>query len=265
VNVVPRKPNKFGLSGDIPKPVERAVRRRCGFGCVICGDAIFTYEHFDPPFKEAREHKPKGITLLCGSHQNESSKGLLSRQTIRSADAEPYCKQHGYATHVFDLGAVRPRLFIGSNDFTACGTRIVFNADTLFEIFPPEPGSKRWRLSATFRDRNNNGLSLSCEAFQNHAGLARPGTTLVLRLFERFCEDQFRSNHMTALNSRIAAHFLNLDDPSPEHHVNIWICQLITEELINAVSLQRLAQIDQRYDGSEATPKGSHSHIRHLM
>ena len=32
--------NKHGLSRDIPRAVKTVVRRRCGFGCVICGNAI---------------------------------------------------------------------------------------------------------------------------------------------------------------------------------------------------------------------------------
>ena len=42
--------NRFGLTRDIPEPVRRAVRQGTGFGCVICGAAIITYHHFDPPF-----------------------------------------------------------------------------------------------------------------------------------------------------------------------------------------------------------------------
>lgn len=29
--------NKYGLTRDIPEDVKRKVRKRCGFGCVICG------------------------------------------------------------------------------------------------------------------------------------------------------------------------------------------------------------------------------------
>lgn len=29
--------NKQGISRDIPDPIKRDVRQRCGFGCVICG------------------------------------------------------------------------------------------------------------------------------------------------------------------------------------------------------------------------------------
>ena len=58
--------NRFGLDRNIDAATKRAVRQRCGFGCVICGCGIVQYHHFDPPFAEATEHDPFGITLLCG-------------------------------------------------------------------------------------------------------------------------------------------------------------------------------------------------------
>ena len=114
--------NTYGLSRYIPAAVKKEIRRRCGFGCVICGNAIITYEHIDPPFAIARTHDPKRMTLLCGTHQTESTKGLLSKETITSADSNPFCKQKGYARHLFDLGGIRPVLVVGSNTLTECGT-----------------------------------------------------------------------------------------------------------------------------------------------
>lgn len=51
--------NKYGLTRDIPASVKRAVRQRDGFGCVICGLGIYTYEHIDQPFKN-----DKNIVLM---------------------------------------------------------------------------------------------------------------------------------------------------------------------------------------------------------
>ncbi len=142
--------NRFGLSRDIPTEVRRRVRRRCGFGCVICGSAIVTYEHFDPPFRDARVHRPDGITLLCGTHQLESSKGLLSKESISLANAKPVCHEIGFAAQTLDLGNHRPTLILGGTDFSECGPGIAFNDRWLFRVRPPEPHSKRWRLSAVF-------------------------------------------------------------------------------------------------------------------
>ena len=98
--------NQYGLPRHIPEAVKRAVRRRCGFGCVKCGNAIITYEHMEPKFRDARCHDPRRITLLCGHHQQESTKGLLSLETIKEYDADPVTKRQGFSSYVFDLEAV---------------------------------------------------------------------------------------------------------------------------------------------------------------
>ncbi|GAH43227.1 unnamed protein product, partial [marine sediment metagenome] len=50
--------NQYGLSRYIPLEIKRAVRQKCGFGCVVCGSTIYQYHHFDPPFNEAKQHNP---------------------------------------------------------------------------------------------------------------------------------------------------------------------------------------------------------------
>lgn len=151
--------SRFGLSRDIPTEVRRRVRRRCGFGCVICGSAIVTYEHFDPPFRDAKAHRPEGITLLCGTHQLESSKGLLSKESISLANAKPICHQRGFAAQTLDLGNARPTLLLGGTDFSHCGPGVAFNDRWLFRIRPPEPHSSRWRLSAVFHSSDGTVAS----------------------------------------------------------------------------------------------------------
>jgi hypothetical protein len=156
--------NKYKLSRNIPQSVKTEVRRRCGFGCVLCGNAIITYEHIDPPFANARKHDPKCITLLCGDHQIQSSKGLLSKERIKKADGDPYCRQKGHAKHLFDLGGKKPILLVGGNNFTECGHKFQVDGQTLFEILAPDRKSSKWRLSAKFQDKS--GMTI-CEILEN--------------------------------------------------------------------------------------------------
>ena len=156
--------NRYGLPRDIPKDVRKRVRRRCGFGCVVCGSAIVTYEHFDPPFRDAKTHRTEGITLLCGSHQLESSKGLLSPDSIRRANARPCCLQRGYAAHMLDLGDERPKLLVGGSDVTDCGSGLAFNDRWVLRLREPEAHSRRWRLSAKFLSSNGDVV---CEIRNN--------------------------------------------------------------------------------------------------
>src|SRR5687768_2599641 len=106
--------NRLGLARDIPDAVKREVRQRCGFGCVIDGSALYTYEHFDPPYKDARRHEPAGITLLCGSCQLKTSRGQLSKLTIAEANANPYPLHQGWSGAVFDVGPKRPFVVLGT-------------------------------------------------------------------------------------------------------------------------------------------------------
>lgn len=55
--------NKYGLSRNIPNHIKRAVRQKCGFGCVICGLFICDFDHYAPSFSEAKKHNPDGITF----------------------------------------------------------------------------------------------------------------------------------------------------------------------------------------------------------
>jgi hypothetical protein len=120
--------NKFGLYDEIPDPIKREIRQRCGFGCVICGNAIYEYEHVDPPFSEAKEHNSDHIVLLCGHHHRLVTKGLLSKQTVKEAARRPKCKEKGFSFGPFDIGHAPPVIVLGtaayasvSGDTIGCG------------------------------------------------------------------------------------------------------------------------------------------------
>lgn len=97
-----KKVNKYGLSRDIPFNVKREVRQRCGYGCVLCGSLFCEYEHFNPPFSEARKHNAKGITLLCARHHDDATRKRLSYKRIKIADSKPFCKQGGKPHYLFE-------------------------------------------------------------------------------------------------------------------------------------------------------------------
>lgn len=73
----------------IPEAIKRAVRRRCGFGCVICGLPVFQYDHM-VEYSEVRAHEAENITLLCLAHHGEKSSKRLPRQRVFDANARPF-------------------------------------------------------------------------------------------------------------------------------------------------------------------------------
>lgn len=106
--------NKHGLTDYISADVRRSVRRRCGFGCVLCGQAIIQYHHFDPPFEDATENRPEGITLLCGQCHAKFHKGLISLDTITKANGSPYCMTAGRAKDKLFFSCTSPQVWLGS-------------------------------------------------------------------------------------------------------------------------------------------------------
>jgi len=150
--------NKFGLSRHIPESIKELVRRRDGFGCVRCGSGLYTYEHFNPPFKDAQKHDPDGIALLCWQCQGRTTKGVLSKETIQNDVKDPCCKRRGYSNDFFDL--MYPFMtYFGNFSYFARKDMldhvILKSRDELILGCSQDPIGGPMQLSAIFRDRNN--------------------------------------------------------------------------------------------------------------
>lgn len=134
--------NKHGLGRKPGAAVRREIRGRCGFGCVICGLAYYDYEHFAPDFKDAKEHNPQGMTLLCMQCNQKRARGTLSAATVARANENPKCKQQGFASELFDFGPEPIEVFFAGVSFTDCRTLIQIRGVDVLSIRPPEePGS----------------------------------------------------------------------------------------------------------------------------
>lgn len=103
---------------DIPLPIQRAVRQRCGFGCVICGLPLYEYEHM-LGWAQTQRHVAEEITLLCDKHHREKTGGLLPIEQVKQANANPYNLRNG-ASKPYDLHYEGPEceVLIGGNRFT---------------------------------------------------------------------------------------------------------------------------------------------------
>ncbi|BAP33260.1 peptidyl-prolyl cis/trans isomerase [Chryseobacterium sp. StRB126] len=73
----------------IPNEIKRAVRQRCGFGCVICGNPVIDYEHIEE-YHKVKKHIEKDITLLCPLHHREKTTGRLPKIVVIECDKNPY-------------------------------------------------------------------------------------------------------------------------------------------------------------------------------
>jgi trigger factor len=112
------KPESLCNSRNIPLPIQREVRQRCGFGCVICGMPLYEYEHMEE-WALVQRHVAEEITLLCDQHHREKTGGLLPKETVRQADSNPFNLQQGSSKpYTLHFAGRRAEIVIGSNSFT---------------------------------------------------------------------------------------------------------------------------------------------------
>ncbi len=102
----------------IPDPMKREVRQRCGFGCVICGLPLYTYEHM-LGYANVQRHVAEELTLLCYQHQYERTHKLLPVEHVLRANEDPYNLRKGvstpYTLHYSGLDCIAD---IGTNVFS---------------------------------------------------------------------------------------------------------------------------------------------------
>lgn len=110
--------NPKNNSRNIPEDIKRKVRQRCGFGCVICGNPIYDYEHMNQ-WAIVREHVTEDITLLCPSHHREKTVGRLPLEMVKKADSMPYNIKHGRSNSMeLYFSGNSCTFFFGGNSFS---------------------------------------------------------------------------------------------------------------------------------------------------
>jgi hypothetical protein len=150
--------NRHGLSRSIPSDIRRAVRKRCGFGCVYCGKAIAQYEHFDPDFADAREHLASGITFLCGGCHDNVTRKFWSKEKIRMHNNNPLCIKRGHAIDAFDISTVHPVIRMGPTTWIDTWTILEVMGEQVLVIRPPEESGEPYRLSGKLSDDSARDL-----------------------------------------------------------------------------------------------------------
>lgn len=105
-------------SRNIPHPIQREVRQRCGFGCVICGMPLYEYEHMEE-WAQVKRHVADEITLLCDQHHREKTNGLLPKETVYEANKNPFNLREGSSKpYNLHFSGTEACIEIGGNTFT---------------------------------------------------------------------------------------------------------------------------------------------------
>lgn len=102
--------------------MKREVRRRCGFGCVICGSPIVQYDHIRE-FSKVRAHEASNLVALCPAHHDDKTHGRLPIEVLRAANADPFNRKHGQTTpYLLHYGAAPIEVQFGSIVFRTSST-----------------------------------------------------------------------------------------------------------------------------------------------
>lgn len=105
-------------SRNIPLPIQREVRQRCGFGCVICGMPLYEYEHM-AEWAQVKRHVADEITLLCDQHHREKTGGLLPKEVVEEANKNPFNLREGVSKpYNLHFSGKKAEVEIGGNSFT---------------------------------------------------------------------------------------------------------------------------------------------------
>lgn len=148
------KKNEHDLSRYIPSEVKRQIRKRCGFGCVICGNAFYHYEHIDD-FAGVEKHDPDAMTLLCGGCHDKVTRGFWSKDKVRSAASNPKCASSNWASVAMDIGEQELLVRVGETSFIGLKNVILIDGVELFSITNKKESREPPIVSAKFFDRNN--------------------------------------------------------------------------------------------------------------
>jgi len=105
-------------SRNIPYPIQREIRQRCGFGCVVCGLPLYEYDHL-LGWANVHRHVADEITLLCDRHHREKGSGLLPPSTVDGANRNPYNLRTG-VSKPYDLhySGDECEIVMGGNTFS---------------------------------------------------------------------------------------------------------------------------------------------------
>jgi hypothetical protein len=150
--------NKHGCPRTIRADVKRAVRRRAGFGCIVCGKAFGQYHHFDPKFEDARSHDPARIVYLCPNHHEDADDGRLSEASLRHFANDPRALQLGFTFGAFDMRCEKPILHVGTVTGVNCRNFFRIDGRPILWINPPETIGGPFLLNADLVDSKGTSI-----------------------------------------------------------------------------------------------------------
>lgn len=147
--------NNYDLSRQIPEDVKRKVRKRVGFGCVKCGLGFYQYEHFNPDFKDAKEHNPNCITLLCPNCHALKTTHKANSTHVKKWNETPKCLEQGYSRYLLPSVSENENLTIqiGNSRFYNPSAILVIDGEPIIKL--EKSNNKDEPIHLTFKSSEN--------------------------------------------------------------------------------------------------------------
>ena len=119
---------------DIPEPLKRQIRQKCGFGCVICGIPVYHYDHLDD-YSKVKSHELENLVLLCPNHHQDKTSHRLPQALLNSAASNPRNLSHSRSSpYRFFMTGDQTNLWVGGNLFSFRFSDIASDIFTAIEI-----------------------------------------------------------------------------------------------------------------------------------
>ena len=152
--------NKYGLDRNIPSEIKREVRKKCGFGCIVCGNSIYQYEHIIPEFKDAQSHEVENIGLLCGSCHDKVTRGILPKEFIKQKRGTPFCLDTNFSKFEYYINPQNDIIIrLGKISFVNTPNILVIDSCNILSILPPEKEKTPPIICASFFNRNGQKVA----------------------------------------------------------------------------------------------------------
>ena len=143
---------------EIPEPVKREVRKRCGFGCVLCGLPLYHYDHIEE-FSTVGVHDASNLTLLCANHHDQKTRKQLPFSVVREADSNPRNRKYGETSpHRLFYYRDSAEIVIGGNSMLTRGHAMSAISIAGHSLIDFELVEGQLMLNMDFRDREGGRI-----------------------------------------------------------------------------------------------------------
>lgn len=148
--------NKYGLSRYIPEDIREQVRKRSGYGCIVCRKIPYDYDHFQKSYVESKIHDPDDIILLCPNHHRAKENGQLSPAKIQLRIEQIKKGDPQYLTEL--LSDYFNIFWPANNIFSNFSSGIKINGKPVFEVTRTGDKFDPVHFSFVIKDRKNETI-----------------------------------------------------------------------------------------------------------